>query len=90
MKKSYSTCKNQDSNDNWNCLVTYILFDDNYNFYQASIINSIVIFSTGIEKIYAPKNNIELFMNNYFQNLPDYDDKKCIIKKISGIHQIYC
>ena len=54
-KKSYSTCKIQDSNDNWNCLVTYILFDDNYNFYQASVINSIVIFSTGIEKIYAKK-----------------------------------
>ena len=45
-------------NVNWNCLVTHILFDDNYNFYQASVIDSIAIFSTGIEKIYAPKNTI--------------------------------
>ena len=89
-KKNYSTCKIQDSNDNWNCFLTYILFDDNYNFYQAIVIDSIVVFSTGIEKIYAPTNNIELFINNYFKNLPDYDEKKCLIKTISGIHQIYC
>ena len=90
-KKNYSTCHIQELyNNNWNCLVTHILFDDNYNFYQATVVDSIVIFSTGIEKIYAPKNTIELFINNYFKNLPDYDDKKCIIKIISGIHQIYC
>ena len=90
-KKNYSTCHIQELyNSNWNCLVTHILFDDNYNFYQASVVDSIVIFSTGIEKIYAPKNTIELFINNYFKNLPEYDDKKCIIKIISGIHQIYC
>jgi hypothetical protein len=90
-KKNYSTCHIQELyNNNWNCLVTHILFDDNYNFYQATVVDSIVIFSTGIEKIYAPKNTIELFINNYFKNLPEYDDKKCIIKIISGIHQIYC
>ena len=90
-KKNYSTCHIQELyNNNWNCLVTHILFDDNYNLYQATVVDSIVIFSTGIEKIYAPKNTIELFINNYFKNLPDYDDKKCIIKIISGIHQIYC
>ena len=90
-KKNYSTCHIQELyNSNWNCLVTHILFDDNYNFYQASVVDSIVIFSTGIEKIYAPKNTIELFINNYFKNLPEYDDKKCIIKIISGIHQLYC
>jgi len=92
-KKYYSTCHMQElsnKNVNWNCLVTHILFDDNYNFYQASVIDSIAIFSTGIEKIYAPKNTIDLFMNNYFKNLPDFDEKKCFIKTISGIHQIYC
>ena len=90
-KKNYSTCHIQElQNKNWNCLVTHILFDDNYNFYQATVIESIDIFSTGLEKIYAPKNNIELFINNYFKNLPDYDDKKCITKVISRIHQIYC
>ena len=78
-KKNYSTCHIQELyNNNWNCLVTHILFDDNYNFYQATVVDSIVIFSTGIEKIYAPKNTIELFINNYFKNLPDYDDKKCL------------
>ena len=89
-KKNYSTCKIQESNNNWNCLVTHILFNDNYNFYQASKIDSIVIFSTGIEKIYAPKSYIESFINNYFKNLPEYDEKKCMTKIISGIHQIYC
>ena len=89
-KKNISTCRIQENNDNWNCLVTHILFDDNYNFYQATVIDSIAIFSTGVEKIYAPKGNVDLFINNYFKNLPDYDDKKCIVKIISGIHQIYC
>ena len=90
-KKNYSTCRIQeDYNNNWNCLVTHILFDDNYNFYQATVVNSIVIFSTGIENIYSPKRNIDLFMNNYFKNLPDYDEKQCFTKIISGIHQIYC
>ena len=92
-KKFYSTCHIQELNNknvNWNCLMTYILFDDKYNFYQATVINSIVIFSTGIEEIYAPKNTIDLFFNKYFKNLPEYDEKKCIIKIISGIHQIYC
>ena len=89
-KKNYSTCHIQEVNSNWNCLATHILFDDYYNFYQASVIDSIAIFSTGIEKIYAPINNINLFINNYFKNLPDYEEKKCFIKEISGIHQIYC
>ena len=92
-KKFYSTCRIQELNNknvNWNCLMTHILFDDNYNFYQATVVNSIVIFSTGIDKIYAPKNTIDLFINNYFKNLPEYDEKKCIIKIISGIQQIYC
>ena len=92
-KKFYSTCRIQELNNknvNWNCLMTHILFDDNYNFYQATVLNSIVIFSTGIDKIYAPKNTIDLFINNYFKNLPEYDEKKCIIKIISGIQQIYC
>ena len=90
-KKYYSTCKIQLLyNNNWNCLVTHILLDDNYNFYQAIVVDSIVIFSTGIEKIYAPKNIINVFIDNYFKNLPDYEEKKCIIKIISGIHQIYC
>ena len=89
-KKNYSTCKIQESNNNWNCLLTHILFNDNNNFYQAFILDSIVIFSTGIDIIYAPKDNIELFINNYFKNLPEYEEKKCMIKIISGIHQIYC
>ena len=29
-------------------------------------------------------------MNNYFKNLPDFEEKKCLIKTISGIHQIFC
>ena len=90
-KKDYSTCKIQELyNNNWNCLLTHILLDDNYNFYQASIVDSIAIFSTGIEKIYAPKSTIDIFIENYFKKLPEYEDKKCIIKIISGIHQIYC
>ena len=90
-KKDYSTCKIQELyNNNWNCLLTHILLDDNYNFYQASIVDSISIFSTGIEKIYAPKSTIDIFIENYFKKLPEYEDKKCIIKIISGIHQIYC
>ena len=90
-KKNYSICHIQESrNSNWNCLATHILFDDNYNFYQASVIDAIAIFSTGIEKIYAPSKTIDLFFNNYFKNLPDYDEKKCFTKTISGIHQIYC
>ena len=90
-KKNYSICHIQESsNSNWNCLATHILFDDNYNFYQASVIDAIAIFSTGIEKIYAPSKIIDLFINNYFKNLPDYDEKKCFTKTISGIHQIYC
>ena len=90
-KKNYSTCRIQELyNKNWNCLVTHILFDDSYNFYQATVVEAIAIFSTGIEKIYAPKKDIDMFINNYFKNLPDYEEKKCIIKIISGIHQIYC
>lgn len=90
-KKYYSTCRILLLyNNNWNCLITHILLDDNYNFYQATVVDSIAIFSTGIENIYAPKNSINIFIDNYFKNLPDYEEKKCIIKIISGIHQIYC
>ena len=88
--KIYSTCGINDNNNNWNCLVTHLLLDDNYNFYQATVIDSIAIFSTGLEKIYVPRNTIDLFINNYFKNFPDYEEKSCIIKIISGIHQIYC
>ena len=88
--KIYSTCGINDSNNNWNCLVTHLLLDDNYNFYQATVIDSIAIFSTGLEKIYVPRNTIDLFINNYFKNFPDYEEKSCIIKILSGIHQIYC
>ena len=88
--KIYSTCGINGNNNNWNCLVTHLLLDDNYNFYQATVIDSIAIFSTGLEKIYVPRNTIDLFINNYFKNFPDYEEKSCIIKILSGIHQIYC
>ena len=69
-KKNYSTCHINDNNKNWNCLVTHILLDDSYNFYQANVIDAIAIFSTGLEKIYAPSNNIELLIIlNYFQTM---------------------
>ena len=86
----YSTCHIQSNNKNWNCLATHILFDDNYNFYQATVIDATAIFSTGLEKIFVPRNNINLFINNYFKTFPNYDEKKCRIKIISGIYQIYC
>ena len=86
----YSTCHIQSNNKNWNCLATHILFDDNYNFYQATVIDATAIFSTGLEKIFVPRNNINLFINNYFKTFPNYDEKKCMIKIIGGIYQIYC
>ena len=89
-KKNYSTCHITDNNNNWNCLVTHILLDDNYNFYQATVIEATAIFSTGLEKIYVPRNNLDMFINNYFKNFPDYEEKSCIIKILGGIHQIYC
>ena len=58
-KKNYSTCHINDNNKNWNCLVTHILLDDSYNFYQANVIDATAIFSTGLEKIYAPSNNMQ-------------------------------
>jgi hypothetical protein len=64
--------------------------DDNYNFYQANVLDAIAIFSTGLEKIYVPRNTLDLFINNYFKNFPNYDEKSCMIKILSGIHQIYC
>ena len=30
------------------------------------------------------------FINNYFKTFPNYDEKKCMIKIIGGIYQIYC
>ena len=89
-KKNYSTRHINDNNKNWNCLVTYILLDDSYNFYQANVIDATAIFSTGLEKIYAPSNNIDLFINNYFKSFPNYNEKSCTVKVLSGIHQIYC
>ena len=88
--KIYSTCRINDYNNNWNCLMTHLLLDDNYNFYQASVIDATAIFSTGLEKIYVPRNTLDLFINNYFKNFPNYNDKSCIIKILSGIYQIYC
>ena len=88
--KIYSTCRINENNKNWNCLVTHLLLDDNYNFYQANVLDAIAIFSTGLEKIYVPRNTLDLFINNYFKNFPNYDEKSCMIKILSGIHQIYC
>lgn len=88
--KNYSTCYIHDNNNNWNCLLTHLLLDDNYNFYQANVIDATAIFSTGLEKIYVPRNTLDLFINNYFKTFPDYDEKSCMTKTISGIHQIYC
>ena len=89
-KKNYSTCHINDNNNNWNCLITHILLDDNFNFYLANVIDANAIFSTGLEKIYVPKDNLDLFINNYFKSFPNYDEKSCSVKVISGIHQIYC
>ena len=54
------------------------------------MIEATAIFSTGLEKIYVPRNNLDMFINNYFKNFPDYEEKSCIIKILGGIHQIYC
>ena len=88
--KLYSTCHINENNKNWNCLITHLLLDDNYNFYQGNVIDAFAIFSTGLEKIYAPKNILDLFINNYFMKFPNYKEESCMIKILSGIHQIYC
>ena len=88
--KLYSTCHINENNKNWNCIITHLLLDDNYNFYQANALDAAAIFSTGLEKIYAPRNTLDLFINNYFKNFPNYKEESCMIKILSGIHQIYC
>ena len=88
--KLYSTCHINENNKNWNCIITHLLLDDNYNFYQANVLDAAAIFSTGLEKIYAPRNTLDLFINNYFKNFPNYKEESCMIKILSGIHQIYC
>ena len=89
-KKNYSTCHFRDDNKNWNCLITHVLLDDSYNFYLANVIDATAIFSTGLEKIYIPSSNLNLFINNYFKSFPNYNEKSCTVKVLSGIHQIYC
>ena len=88
--KLYSTCHINENNKNWNCIITHLLLDDNYNFYQANVLDAAAIFTTGLEKIYAPRNTLDLFINNYFKNFPNYKEESCMIKILSGIHQIYC
>ena len=89
-KKNFSTCHIRDDNKNWNCLISHVLLDDSYNFYLANVIDATAIFSTGLEKIYIPSSNLNLFINNYFKSFPNYNEKSCTVKVLSGIHQIYC
>ena len=90
-KSKYSICHiRNDINNNWNCVVSHILFDGSYNFYNAVSLDVIVNFSTGITRIYAPLTQIQLFFENYFMKLPNYDEKVCNIKKLTGMQEIFC
>jgi hypothetical protein len=92
-KNNYSVCKVRivkNKSYNWNCLISHIIFDNDFNYYQAISIDVIVNFSTGVSGIYIPLNYIDLFINNYFHTFINYDNKKCIIKKISNTQKILC
>lgn len=91
-KDNYAYCKIRSyQKENWNCLVSHILFGDDYNFYNAiPLENTIVNFATGVTNIYLPQSYIDLFLNNYFKLLPGYDNKNCIIKKSSKTKNILC
>ena len=90
-KDNYSTCKIRNENNNWNCLVTHILFGDDFDFYNAIKLNdAITNFSTGVNGIYIPINLIDIFLENYFKKLPNFNSQKCIIKKTSGTKHILC
>ena len=90
-KDNYSTCKIRNENNNWNCLVTHVLFGDDFDFYNAIKLNdAITNFSTGVNGIYIPINLIDLFLDNYFKKLPNFSNTKCFIKKTSGTKHILC
>ena len=90
-KDNYSTCKIRNENNNWNCLVTHILFGDDFDFYNAiKLDNAITNFSTGVNGIYIPINLIDLFLDNYFKKLPNFNSQKCFIKKSSNTKHILC
>ena len=66
-KDNYSTCKIRNENNNWNCLVTHVLFGDDFDFYNAIKLNdAITNFSTGVNGIYIPINLIDIFLENFF------------------------
>lgn len=91
-KSKYSNCKvHKEFNSNWNCLVSHVLFNDDYNFYNAiPLKNTYVNFETGVSNIYIPTSFIDLFLNNYIKTFPDYSNKKCIINKESKTKHILC
>ena len=91
-KLNYSTCKMRNGIGSiWNCYVTHILFDENYDFYNAIQLDNIIAnFATGFSNIYLPLKFLDLFMNNYFKTFPNYNKDSCIIKKFSKSKNILC
>lgn len=89
-KNNYSKCSIYTNNNRWNCHLTHILVGDEFNFYKALVINSVVNFSTGLKSIYVPLDQYDFFIEKYFKTFPNYDGTQCTLKKLAGSKQILC
>jgi hypothetical protein len=65
-RESFSSICNCDNNyKTWNCMISHILVGDDYNFYKAYKVDSIVEFATGVEHLYIPITYKAYFWDNY-------------------------
>jgi len=78
--KNFTVCNVDKTVNNWNCKISHLLVGTNVNFYKAIAINKSAMFSTTINLINVPIDNITFFMQNYFQTYPGYSIDFCKVK----------
>jgi hypothetical protein len=89
--KNLSTCKTKKSLGNWNCLISHVLFGNDFNFYKAISVNVHAVFASGINNIAMPTEYIDLFMNNYFKSFKlNNNNKFCFTKANAKNIHILC
>jgi hypothetical protein len=88
--KNYTVCNVDKSIPNWNCKISHIIVGTEVNFYRAISINKSAMFSSSMNLINVPVDNIQFFMQNYFNKYPTYENSMCKIKPDGQNFYILC
>ena len=88
--KNYTVCNVDKSIRNWNCKISHIIVGTEVNFYKAISINKSAVFSSNMNLLNVPIDNIQFFMQNYFNKYPSYQSSMCIIKQDGQNFYILC